>query len=181
MGKIRDIMQTVQDREIVKTAPDIVVYLEGFPYLKNSYLTTSSNNPFLVNHNDYVTAFNATYDTDQAIPTCNITMAVPAHLRFMFQAPGGNNLIKTMMQVQVFAKGYYFAPDGNTLFNRVFKGYTSHVTHTDDGKTLLISIQCAGILGFFEMMQVDLHPAAQSSAPAQVTPLKSILAGMSPY
>lgn len=181
MGKIRNIIQTVQNREIIKTAPDIVVYLDGLPYLENSFLTTNASNPFLVNHNDYVTSFSGNYDTDQMIPTCNITLAIPAHQRYMFQAPGGNNLIKTMMQVQVFLKGYYFAADGNTLFNRVFKGFTSHVSHTDDGKMLLISIQCSGILGFFEMMQIDLSPAIQSSSPISVTPLKSILNGMSPY
>lgn len=181
MGKIRNIKQSVQDREIIKTSPDLVVYLEGLPYLRNPYLTTNPKNPFLVNFNDHVTAFTANYDTDQMIPTCTVTITVPAHLRYLYQAPGGNNLIKSMMQVQVFAKGYYFANDGNTLFHRVFKGFTSHITHTDDGKNLLINVQCSGILGFFEMMQVDLSPAIQSSSPSQITPLKSILANMSPY
>jgi hypothetical protein len=181
VGKIRNIIQSVGNREIIKTTPDLVVYLEGFPYLKNFYLTTDPNKPVLVNHNDYVTAFNASYDTDQAVPTCTISLVVPAHLRYLFQAPGGNNLIKSMMQVQVYAKGYYFASDGNTLFHRVFKGYTSHITHTDDGKTLLINIQCEGILGFFKYMQIDLAPALQSSSPQQATALQSTLANMSPY
>jgi hypothetical protein len=181
MGKIRNLMQSVQEREIIKTAPDLVVYIEGLPYLKNPYLTTNPQNPVLVNFNDHVTAFNANYDMQQMIPSCTISMSVPAHLRYLYQAPGGLNLIKTMMQVQVFAKGYYFAADGNTVFRRVFKGYTSHVTHTDDGKTLMIAIQCKGILGFFEMMQVDLSPAIQSSSPQSITPLTSTLAGFSPY
>ena len=181
MGKIRNLMQSCQTRELIKTSPDMVCYLEGLPYLKNNYLTTNPSQPFLVNFNDHITAFNASYDIDQMMPVCTISMAVPAHLRYLYQAPGGNNLIKTMMQVQVFVKGYYFANDGNTLFNRVFKGYTSHVTHTDDGKTLLISIQCEGILGFFNMMQIDLSPAIQHSGPMTVTPLTNTLANMSPY
>ncbi len=181
MGKIRNLMQSCQTRELIKTSPDMVCYLEGLPYLKNNYLTTNPSQPFLVNFNDHITAFNASYDIDQMMPVCTISMAVPAHLRYLYQAPGGNNLIKTMMQVQVFLKGYYFANDGNTLFNRVFKGYTSHITHSDDGKTLLISIQCEGILGFFDMMQIDLNPAVQHSGPMTVTPLKSTLANMSPY
>src|SRR5271154_2643863 len=181
MGKIRNLMQSVQEREIIKTAPDLVVYLEGLPYIKNAYLTTNPSQPYLVNFNDYVTGFNGNYDMQAMIPTATVSLSVPAHLRYLFQAPGGNNVIKTMMQIQVFVKGYYFAPDGNTLFQRVFKGYTSHVTHSDDGKTLLISIQCKGILGFFEMMQIDLSPSIQSSSPMQVTPLKTTLANMTPY
>lgn len=181
MGKIRNISQSVQERELIKTCPDLVVYLEGLPYLQNPFLTTNPKKPVLVNFNDFVTSFNANYDIDQAVPTCAITLVVPAHLRYLFQAPGGTNLIKSMMQVQVFAKGYYFANDGNTIFHRVFKGFTSHITHTDDGKALDISIQCSGILGFFDMMQIDLSPAVQSSSPTSMTPLKSILASMSPY
>src|SRR5271166_2458979 len=181
MGKIRNLMQTVQERTVVKTAPDMVVYLEGLPYIKNVYLTSNPSQPFLVNFNDYVTAFSANYDMQAMIPTCTVSMAVPNNYRYLFQAPGGNNIIKTMMQIQVFIKGYYFAPDGNTIFQRVFKGYTSHVSHADDGKTLLINIQCKGILGFFEMMQIDLSPSIMSSSPLQISPLKTTLANMTPY
>jgi hypothetical protein len=181
MGKIRNLMQSVQEREVIKTAPDMVVYIEGLPYLMNPYLTTNPSRPFLVNFNDHVTAFNASYDIDQMKPSGTISMSVPAHLRYLYQAPGGNNLIKSMMQVQVFMKGYYFANDGNTLFHRVFKGFTSHITHTDDGKSLNISIQCEGILGFFDMMQIDLNPSIQHSSPMSVTALKSTLANMDPY
>lgn len=185
MGKIRNISQTVQEREVIKTSPDLVVYLEGLPYIQNYYLPVTLPNgtpaPTLVNFNDHLTAFSANYDLDSAIPNATFTLVIPAHQRYLYQAPGGNNLITSMMQVQVFMKGYYFANDGNTVFHRVFKGFTSHITHTDDGKTLTISVQCAGILGLFQMMQMDLSPAIQSSAQATVTPFKSILASMSPY
>jgi hypothetical protein len=181
MGKIRNLIQSQQEREVIKTAPDLVIYIEGLPYLQNAYLTSNPSNPFLVNFNNYVTTFTASYDLDQMIPSCSFTLNIPAHLRYLFQAPGGNNLIQTMMQVQVFTKGYYFATNGDTLFYRVFKGFTSHITHTDDGQALLISIQCQGILGFFGMMQIEQSPAAQSSSPSQMTPFQSIFAGMSAY
>lgn len=62
---IRNISQSVQEREIVKTAPDLVCYLDGLPYLRN-YLIGSSptelgdaqkpNSSYtLVNFNDHVT------------------------------------------------------------------------------------------------------------------------------
>ncbi len=181
MGKIRNVSQTVQERTVIKSCPDAVVYLEGYPYIPNYYLATNPANPVLVNFNDHITSFNANYDVDQTIPFCTFDLTVPAHLRNLYQTPGGNNVIKTMMQVQVYMKGYYFAADGNTVFYRVFKGLVSHVTHTDDGKTLLISVQCVGILRFFELMQLQLSPGIQSSSALPVTPMKTILYNMSPY
>lgn len=181
MSKIRNIIQTNQEREVVKTAPDMVVYFEGLPFLKNSFLTTNPNKPVLVNFNDHFQSFNATYDTDQGIPSCTITLVVPAHLRYLYQMPGGNNIVQTMMQVQVFCKGYYYATNGNTLYHRVFKGVTSYVTHADDGKALTITIQCRGILMLFEKMQIDASPALMSSSGLFTTPFKNVLASMSPY
>jgi hypothetical protein len=181
MGKIRNLVQSAQEREIIKTAPDLVVYLDGLPYINNVFLSANPSNPVIVNFNDYVTAFNSNYDVDSMIPTGSITLTVPAHERHLFQVPGGINIIQTMMQVQVYAKGYYFASNGNTLFRRVFKGLTSHVTHSDDGKTLTITIQIQGILRLFELMQIDITPAVQSSAAAHVTAFQSILWNMNPY
>jgi hypothetical protein len=181
MGKIRNLVQSAQEREIIKTAPDLVVYLDGLPYINNVFLSANPSNPVIVNFNDYITAFNSNYDVDNMIPTGSFTMTVPAHERYLFQVPGGTNIIQTMMQVQVYAKGYYFASNGNTLFRRVFKGITSHVTHSDDGKTLTITVQIQGIMRLFELMQIDLNPAIQSSAAAHVTAMHSVLWSMNPY
>ena len=181
MGKIRNLVQSAQEREIIKTAPDLVVYLDGLPYLKNVFLSANPSNPVIVNFNDYITSFNANYDVDNMIPTGSITMTVPAHERHLFQVPGGTNIIQTMMQVQVYAKGYYFASNGNTLYRRVFKGLTSHITHSDDGKTLTITVQIQGILRLFELMQIELNPAIQSSSPQHVTPFHSVIWNMNPY
>src|SRR5271154_7093715 len=97
---IRNISQTVQEREIIKTAPDLLVYFEGFPYLVNYFIgDPETNNPYtVVGFNDYVTAFNAGYDTENLIPSASITINVPNHAAHLFQMPGGNNLIQTMMQ-----------------------------------------------------------------------------------
>jgi len=72
----------------------------------------------LVNFNDHVTAFNASYDTDIMVPNATIGLQVPNFLRYLYKMPGGNNLLETMMQVQVYAKGYYLASNGDTVYRR---------------------------------------------------------------
>src|SRR5208337_621631 len=110
-----------------------------------------------------------------------IQIQVPNHAKHLFQMPGGNNLIQTMMQVQVFAKGYFFGNDGSTLLRRVFKGVVSHIATTDDGKMLSIQVQCLGILHMLELMQVELAPAVISNAPMGSVPFKTNLAYCNPY
>jgi len=180
---IHNISQTVQEREIIKTAPDLLVYFEGFPYLINYFIgDPDTNNPYtVVGFNDYVTAFSAGYDTENLVPSASIQINVPNHAKHLFQMPGGNNLIQTMMQVQVFAKGYYFGNDGSTLLRRVFKGMVSHISVTDDGKMLAIQVQCNGTLHMLELMQVELAPAAISNSPMGMVPTKTNLAYCNPY
>ncbi len=180
---IRNISQTAQEREIIKTAPDLLVFFEGLPYLVNYFVhdAKTKNDYTLVTHNDFVTSFNAGYDTDLLVPSASIQLQVPNNQKHLFQMPGGNNLLQTMMQVQVYAKGYYFGNDGSTLLRRVFKGIVSHVAYSDDGKMLQISVQCYGVLHLMELMQVDLSPAVISNSPLPVVPFKTQLAMCNPY
>lgn len=183
--KIRNISQTVQERTIVKTAPDIVVYLDGLPYLLNYFVKDqkTDNTWSIVNFNDHVTGFNAGYDTDIMIPNATITLQVPNYLKHLYQMPGGNNLIQTMMEIQVFAKGYFLANNGDTVYRRVFKGLVSHIGYSDNGKTVDISIQCYGSMHFLELMQINIHPSVQTavSSGVNLTVYQSIMGHKNPY
>src|SRR5271155_3394014 len=166
MSTIRNLSQTVQEREIVKTAPDLVVFLDGLPYLTNFFVTDarSGANKTLVNFNDHVISFSASYDTDSMVPNCSIGLVVPNFLKYLYQMPGGNNLLQTMTQVQVYAKSYFMANGtGDTVYRRVFKGITSYIGYVDNGKTLDITIQCHGSLHLLEKMQVNVHPSANTA------------------
>jgi hypothetical protein len=184
---IRNIMQTVQEREIIKTCPDIIVYLDGKTYLINPYINDTKSNPSnptpfsYVSFNDHVQTFQASYDVDNLIPSGSITLQVPNHLKYLYQSPGGNNLIESMMEVQVFAKGYFPSGTGNTVYHRVFKGLTTNINHSDSGMVLQISIQCMGILHFLEYMYTDLNPAALSNSDRGQTPMGSNQYDMNPY
>jgi hypothetical protein len=182
---IRNISQTVQERQIVKLAPDVVCYLDGLPYLINWYIPSASNgNQYtLVNFNDHVTTFNAAYDTDMLIPNATIGLQIPNFMKHFYQMPGGNNLVQPMMEVQVFAKGYFLANNGDTVYRRVFKGMVSHVAYNDNGKTLEISIQCLGTLHFFELMQTAIQISIQTAGALGTSPTfyDSIFPTKNPY
>jgi hypothetical protein len=182
---IRSVSQTVQERTIVKTAPDIIVYFEGLPYLINRFISDqkTGNSFTLVNFNDHVAGFNAGYDTDLMVPSASINIQVPNYLRYLYQMPGGNNLIATMMQVQVYAKGYYMSSQGDTVYRRVFKGVVSHIGYNDNGKTLEISIQCFGSLYMLELMQINLNPSVNMAvhSASQLTTWETILGDHNPY
>ena len=186
-NQIRNIAQTVQEREIVKTCPDVVVYIEGRPYLVNPYINSKSSQDqsndlyTIVNFNDYVESFSVAYDVDNLVPSGSFSLNVPAAKKYLFQAPGGANIIGSMMQVQVFAKGYFPAQNGNTLYYRVFKGLVSSVSHTDTGTALQIAVNCVGVLHFLDLMYIDLGPALLTNSPLPAVPMNTNQFMMNPY
>jgi hypothetical protein len=183
-GTIRNIIQTVQEREIVKTAPDLVVMIDGASYLMNGYVLPQdgSTAPYaLVHFNDHVVGFSAGYDTDQLVPQCSINLSVPNAQKYLYQTIGGNNLLKTMDELVVFAKGYWLSPNGNSLYHRVFKGVIKTVSHTDNGKTLDITITGAGILYFLQLMYLELAAPVQSTVPGGAEVMVTKYANLTPY
>jgi hypothetical protein len=188
---IRNIKQTAQEREVIKTAPDIIVYIDGKAYLINPYVNSGKPNPnnrknsaqsfSYVNFNDHVQTFQVSYDTDTLIPSGNLTFQVPNHMKYLYQSPGGNNLLETMMEVQVYAKGYFPSGTGNTVYHRIFKGMTTNISHNDTGTVLQISVQCLGILHFLEFMFMDLNPAALTNSERPQQPMISNQSKMNPY
>jgi hypothetical protein len=177
---IRNISQTAQSREIIKTSPDVLVYLDNSPYI-NNYFVKDEGQPYTtVSFNDHLSSFQASYDVDNLTPSCSITLIVPAQDKHLYMAPGGNNLIESMMHVKAFAKGYYPSKSGlatsssgimvkNTIYYRVFNGVTTHISHQDTGSTLTISIQCIGVLQFLAFTYQDLNPSGMSNSPNKMT------------
>lgn len=177
----RNLSQTVQERDIVKTAPDIWVHIDGLPYLLNPYIYSGNQQYTLINFNNQVESFQASYDVDSFKPSATVSLSIPNQLKYLYQVPGGNNLVETMSELQVFAKNYFPSANGNSVYSRVFKGVISHVTHTDTGKSLEITIQASGILRFLELMQIDLAPAYNTNSERLAQVLKTNQANLDPY
>jgi hypothetical protein len=181
---IRNISQTAQEREIVKLAPDVVVYIDGIPYQLNYFVNDANagTSYTVVNFNNHVTSFQAAYDTDLMVPSATINLSVPNYQKYLYQMPGGNNLFQPMQQVQVYAKGYYLTNTGDTIYRRVFKGVVSHISYSDDGKMLQISLQCYGIMYMLELMQINVNPSVISGTQnaTSLTIYQTKFAGMDP-
>jgi hypothetical protein len=177
-NQIRNIQQSVQYRDVTKQAPDIDVFIDGQNTLINPYLGAQG---VPVSFNDYVASFSASYDVDSLIPTGSITLAVPVHLDYLFRIPGGNNILKTMSGIKVFAKGAYLSPRGNSVYWQVFNGIITSVNYAQSGKFTNISISFSGALMLLERMQIDTAPTVMSSSPMEVTPFSSTAWNLNPY
>jgi hypothetical protein len=177
---IRNIIQTHQERPIIKMAPDMVIYIDGLPYLINDYI---GDGGVIVNFNDFVTAASGAVDLDTFIPAASITLSIPVDLKSLFMAPGGNRIFKTMSEVKVFAKGYYLTEDGRSVYHRVFWGIISSVSSTDNRKTLEITLACKGILHLFDLMQTNLNASAMTAQAtgSTISPLMTKESGNSPF
>lgn len=178
-SKIRNILQSVQTRDVIKQAPDLVVYIEGLDYLINPYLAEEPG--LIVAFNNYVSSFQSNYDLEQMIPSCTISLAVPNVLDHLFRTPGGNNILKTMQELRVYTKGYYLSPRGNSLYHQVFRGFVTSIMYTMDGKFTNIAINGSGDMAMLERMQIDVSPALMSAAQGEATPMASNTYNMDPY
>jgi hypothetical protein len=156
MVKVRNITQTYMERDIIKTAPDMVVYINDLPYVRNPYVGPEGT---AVNFNDFITEISGSCDTDALIPTSNIVMSVPNHYQHLFMAPGGNKILATMSIIKMFSKGYYFDKDGNTVYHRVFYGLIDSIGYSYTGTTLQITMNCKGIMRLFELIQTNVSPS----------------------
>ena len=178
MSLIRNIQQSVQNRDITKQASDIVVYIDGQDYLINPFLGDAGQSvPF----NNFISSWESSYGTDNLTPSGSLTLSVPVQFDHLFRAPGGNNILKTMAEIRVFAKGYYFSKRGNTLYHQIFKGFVSVINYNMTGKMTTISLSCQGALGLLQKMQIDMAPAVMGSSPQETVATTTTCWNLDPY
>ena len=179
--KIRNIVQTAQEREIVKTAPDMVVYIDSLPFINNPYLSQGSTNIVAVNFNDYVTAISTSYSIDSFMPSGTINLSVPNGSKHLFMAPGGNTIIDIMSAIRIYAKGYFFSPKGNTIYRRIFNGMIKGISLTESPTSLEISISIVGICRLLEMTQIELNKGQISNSSVFYTVFQTNQANLNVY
>jgi hypothetical protein len=177
-GLIRNVQQSVQYRDVTKQAQDVVVYIDGQSILVNPYLGEKG---VAVPFNDYVTAFQASYDVDHMVPTGALSLSVPIQQGYLFRSPGGNHVLNTMAHVRVYMKGAYLSPRGNTVYRQVFSGFITSIGYTQDGKFVNIALSLSGAMGYLERMQIDMSPGDMSSSPMEVTPFSNTNWNLNPY
>jgi hypothetical protein len=181
MSKLRNISQSAQEREIVKTAPDMVVYIEGMPFIENPFLKQSDRDITVVNFNDFVTSINTSYSIDSFIPTGTVMLSVPNGSKHLFMAPGGTTIFEVMSSIRIYAKGYFFSKQGNTVYRRVFNGLIKGLDFNETQTSLEITLSIAGICRLLEITQIELNKSLVSESSAKVSALRTNQYKMSIY
>jgi hypothetical protein len=161
-NKLRNISQSHQEREIVKTAPDMVVYIDGLPFILNPYLSSTADDLQTVNFNDFVTAISTSYSVDQFIPSGTISLSIPNGFKHLFLAPGGMTIFEPMASVRIYAKSYFFSERGNTVYRRIFHGLLKSVSMNESQTSLELSLSIVGICRLMELVQVELKRSLSS-------------------
>lgn len=139
-------------RPTVVTAPDAIVYINGevdiigCPSCKKRF-----------DFGKYITQIQVDLSLDSVPGSANITMSVPRHVvdDFYFD---GVPLITPMMEVEIFAKGYYLL-EGLPQFYPIFWGLITEVSDSYSGGEHTVTLHCADILKWWEICRMNVNPA----------------------
>ena len=159
----------------------MIVYINNLPYITNYWISDEQGNPVTVNINDFLQSININMGVEYAIPNASFRLYIPNHLRYLFQAPGGNSILTTMDEITIFCKGYFLSESGESVYHRVFRGIITGLGYSDEGTSLNIDVSCEGILKFLELMTVATNPAASNLGGIAPTANRDIMGHTSPY
>jgi len=139
-------------RPTVVTAPDAVVYINGqidvigCPRCQRSF-----------NLNRYITSIQTDLSVDSSPGSASINLSIPRHSidQFYFD---GEALITPMMEVEIYAKGYYLV-EGVPQYYPIFWGIVTEVTDNYSGGEHTVSTHCQDILKWWDICKMNINPA----------------------
>lgn len=139
-------------RPTVTTAPDAVVYINGEQEVVGCPQCTRS-----FNLNKYITSIQTDLNIDSVPGSATISLSIPRHTidDFYFD---GNPVITAMMEVEIYAKGYYLV-EGLPQYYPIFWGIVTEVSDSYSSGEHTVSIQCADILKWWELCVININPA----------------------
>ncbi len=139
-------------RPTVVTAPDAIVYING-----EQEVIGCPNCSRTFNLNKYITSIQTDLSVDSAPGSATISLAIPRHTvdDFYFD---GNPIITAMMEVEIYAKGYYLV-EGLAQYYPIFWGLVTEVSDNYSGGEHTVSIHCADILKWWELCKMNINPA----------------------
>lgn len=139
-------------RPTVVTAPDALVYING-----ESDILGCSDCKRKFDWNKYITSVQVDLNIDSPPGSANINLSVPRHSvdEFYFD---GNPLIAPMMEVEIYAKGYFLV-EGIPQYYPIFWGLVTEVGEGYSGGEHSFSINCADILKWWEVCKMNINPA----------------------
>ena len=139
-------------RPTVVHAPDAIVYLNG-----ESDVIGCPSCRRKFDLNKYITQISVDLGIESVPGSANISLAVPRHSidDLYFE---GVPVITTMMEVEIYAKGYFLV-EGVPQYYPIFWGLTTEVNDAYSGGEHTITINCADILKWWEMCRMNISPA----------------------
>jgi hypothetical protein len=162
-------------RPTVVTSPDALVYING-----EADILGCSKCRRRFDWNRYVTSIQVDLNVDSAPGSASINMTIPRHSvdEFYFD---GNPLITPMMEIEIFAKGYYLV-EGIPQYYPIFWGLVTEVTNAYSGGEHTFSINCADILKWWELCKMNINPAfTQTTGQGGRSIYGNVFFGMNPY
>lgn len=139
-------------RQTVVTAPDGIVYINGEQEVLGCPQCTRT-----FDLNRYITSIQVDLNVDSAPGSASISLSIPRHTvdDFYFD---GNPIITPMMEVEIYAKGYYLV-EGLPQYYPIFWGLVTEVSDNYSGGEHTVSISCADILKWWELCKMNINPA----------------------
>lgn len=139
-------------RPTVAIAPDAMVFINGetdligCPKCKRKF-----------DLGKYITSIQVNLDIDSVPGSASISLSVPRHVidDFYFN---GRPIITTMMEVEIYSKGYYVL-EGLPQYYPMFWGLVTEVGSSFSGGEHTVTIQCADILKWWELCRMNINPA----------------------
>ncbi len=162
-------------RPTVVTSPDAMVYING-----ESDILGCAKCKRRFNWNRYITSIQVDLNIDSPPGSATINLSVPRHSvdEFYFE---GNPLITPMMEVEIFAKGYYLV-EGIPQYYPIFWGLVTEVSDAYSGGEHTFSINCADILKWWELCKMNINPAfTQTTGQGGRSIFGNVFFGMNPY
>jgi hypothetical protein len=162
-------------RPTVVTAPDALVYING-----ESEVIGCSSCRRTFDLNKYITSVQVDLSVDSAPGTASISLSIPRHTidDFYFD---GNPVVTPMMEVEIYAKGYYLL-EGLPQYYPIFWGLITEVSNDYASGEHTVSLHCADILKWWELCKMNINPAFTAPSGQQGRSIfGNVFFGMNPY
>jgi hypothetical protein len=162
-------------RPTIVTTPDTLVYINGQVDLQ---ACPSCKRKFDLNK--YVTSVQVDLSVDSAPGSASVSLAIPRVDAddFFFE---GVPIVTEMMEIEVFAKGYYLI-EGVPQYYPIFWGLITEVSDSYSSGEHTVTLQCSDILKWWELCQMNINPAfTAASGQAGRSLFGNVFFGMNPY
>lgn len=144
-------------RPTVVTAPDALVYING-----ELDILGCGKCRRRFDLGKYITSISVDLSVESAPGSASISLSIPRHTVDEFFLDG-NPLITPMMEVEIYAKGYYLV-EGLPQYYPIFWGLVTQVDDSYSGGENTVNISCSDILKWWELCKMNINPAFTQAA-----------------